>query len=253
MPAHILWVVPVVAYRIFQLLKRDCLQALGFTWRWFMRPRPWLFSALAAAVVAGVIWVLPWDDAAPLVLKPTDQETREAVKQTAQALSFYGDFAGFNVALFVILLSAGWLLRSRKFMRIAVASLLCASLSGLCANVIRSATGRPRPSTKAEDRLHGPSFSSAYQALPSAHTATAFGGALPVLLSAPVMGAPLTVAAAGVGWSRMQLNRHHLTDVLASVPLSFLFSLPLTRWAMLGRMRTASTLTHAPDSSRPPH
>ena len=212
-----------------------------------------LLCGLAAAVAAGVIWVLPLDDAAPLVLKPTDQEAREAVKQTAQALSFYGDFAGFNVALFVGLLGAGWFLRSRKFMRLAVASLLCASLSGLCANVIRSTTGRPRPSTKAEDRLHGPSFSSAYQALPSAHTATAFGGALPVLLTAPVMGTPLTIIAAGVGWSRIQLNRHHLTDVLASVLLSFLFSLPLTRWAMLGRMRSASTLTHAPDSSRPSH
>lgn len=253
MPAHHFEVNTDVPQRIFQLLKRDCLQALAFTWRWFMRPRPLLLCGLAATVAAGVIWVLPWDDAAPLVLRPSDQEVREAVKQTAQALSFYGDFAGFNVALFVVLLSAGWLLRSRKLMRIAVASLLCACLSGLCANVIRSATGRPRPSTKAEDRLHGPSFSSAYQALPSAHTATAFGGALPVLLSAPVMGTPLTLVAAGVGWSRMQLNRHHLTDVLASVLLSFLFSLPLTRWAMLGRMRSASTLSHAPDSTRPSH
>ena len=205
-----------------------------------MRPRPLLFTGLALTVLAGVIWVLPWDDAAPLVLKPADQEARESVKQAAQALSFYGDFAGFNVVLFAVLLSVGWLLRSRKFMRLAVASLLCACLSGLFANVIRSTTGRPRPSTKAEDRLHGPSFSSAYQALPSAHTATAFGGALPVLLSAPVTGTPLTLVAVGVGWSRMQLNRHHLTDVLASVLLSFLFSLPLTRWAMLGRMRSAS-------------
>lgn len=251
MPAHISWVNSGVLYRIFQVLKRDFCQALGFTWKWFMRPRPLLLIGIAAFVAIGVVWVLPWDDKAPLVLRPTGQEARESVKQVAQALSFYGDFAGFNLVLFLGLLSTGWLLRSRKFMRLAVASLLCACLSGLCANVIRSATGRPRPSTKAEDRLHGPSFSSAYQALPSAHTATAFGGALPVLLSAPVTGTPLALLAAGVGWSRLQLNRHHLTDVLASVMLSFLFSLPLTRWAMLGRMRSASSLTHASDTSRP--
>lgn len=242
-----------VLFRILKLLKRDCLQALGYTWRWFSLPRPWLVAGLAVVVAAGVVWVLPWDDAAPLVLKPADKEARESVKQVAQALSFYGDFAGFNLVLFAGLLSAGWLLRSRKFMRLAVASLLCAALSGLCANVIRSATGRPRPSTKVEDRLYGPSFTSAYQALPSAHTATAFGGAFPVLLSMPVAGAPLTVVAAGVGWSRLQLNRHHLTDVLASVLLSFLFSLPLTQWAVRGRMRPASAAPHVLAKSRPPH
>lgn len=247
--------IPGTLFRILLLLRRDCLQALRFTWWWFLRPRPWLALGLAAAVAAGIIWVLPWDDAAPLVLKPADPLARESVKQAAQALSFYGDFAGFNLGLFLVLLTAGWLLRSRKFMRLAVASLLCASLSGLGANVIRSVTGRPRPSTQAEDRLHGPSFSSAYQALPSAHTATAFGGALPVLLSAPVTGTPMAVIAAGVAWSRLQLHRHHLTDVLASVLLSLLFSLPLTRWASMGRrrLRSASSSTHALDSPRPSH
>jgi len=248
-------VIPSTLFRIFQLLKRDCFQALRFTWRWFLRPRPWLVLGLVAAVAAGVIWVLPWDDTAPLVLTPDDPLARESVKQTAQALSFYGDFAGFNLALFLVLIITGWLLRSRKFMRLAVASLLCASLSGIGANVIRSATGRPRPSTRAEDRLHGPSFSSAYQALPSAHTATAFGGALPVLLSAPVTGTPMAVVAVGVAWSRLQLNRHHLTDVLASVLLSVLFSLPLARWVSLGRrrLRSSSSSIHASDSSRLSH
>lgn len=244
---------PTLLRRIFRLLKRDCLQALGFTWCWFCRRWLVILLVLGAAVVAGVSWVLPLDGSSPLVFKPRDPELRQSVKEAANALSFYGDFAGFNVVLFIGLLAAGWLLRSRKLMRIAVASLLCACLSGLCANVIRSATGRPRPSTKVEDRLHGPSFTSAYQALPSAHTATAFGGSFPVLMSTPVMGAPLTMIAAGVGWSRLQLNRHHLTDVLASVLLSFIISLPLTQWAVRGRMRAASASPHVTASNRPPH
>jgi len=249
-----------VCMKIFlRLLRRDCVQALRYTRLWFYTY--WLPVALVlgAATLVGLVWLVPLDDSSFFVLRSPDKAVSQGVKETAQAFSYWGDFAGFNVALFVLLQAVGWLLRSRWFMRLAVASLLCATLAGLSANVLRFATGRPRPSTQVEDRLHGPSFRSAYQALPSAHTATAFGGALPVLLSVPSLGTPLTLVAGGVGWSRMQLNRHHLTDVLASVLISLAFSLPLTHWAARGRLPHTSTASlatappHALASSRSPH
>lgn len=227
-----------------RLLRRDCLQALRYTRLWFSTY--WLLVAMGLSVATwvGIVWLVPLDDASLFVVHPKDKALREGVKETARAFSYWGDFAGFNVALFVLLQAVGWWRRSRWLMRLAVASLLCATLAGLSANVLRFSTGRPRPSTQAEDRLHGPSFKSAYQALPSAHTATAFGGALPVLLSMPWIGTPLTLAAATIGWSRMQLNRHHLTDVLASVLIALAFSLPLTHWA--GRLPQTAPPSPAP-------
>lgn len=229
----------------FRLLRRDCLQALRYTRLWFCSY--WLPVAImfGVATFAGFVWLVPFDGSSFFVLRPKDTALNQGVKETAQAFSYWGDFAGFNVFLFALLQAVGWVLRSRWFMRMAVASLLCATLAGLSANVLRCATGRPRPSTQVEDRLHGPSFKSAYQALPSAHTATAFGGALPVLLSVPSLGTPLTLVAGAVGWSRMQLNRHHLTDVLASVLIALVFSLPLTHWAARGRLRNAASASSA--------
>ena len=121
MPAHISWVNSGVLYRIFQVLKRDFRQALGFTWKWFMRPRPLLLIGIAALVAVGVVWVLPWDDKAPLVLRPTDQEARESVKQVAQALSFT-----------VILLGSTWFCSSA-----------CCPQAGCCARA--SSCGLPWP------------------------------------------------------------------------------------------------------------
>ncbi len=211
-----------------RLVWRDARQAAIYVRQWFAWHGLLVLLCLVLLVVIGIALLLPADEAllSGLRFKST------SVKQFANQLSYFGDFAGFNVALFVVLQIVGWARRSRLLLRVAVASLLCAMASGLTANVLRSATGRPRPSANVADMLHGPRFSSDYHALPSAHTATAFGGALPVLMSMPVVGAPLTLVAAAVGWSRMQLNRHHLTDVLASIIIAFVFSMPFSRWAL---------------------
>jgi membrane-associated phospholipid phosphatase len=179
-----------------------------------------------------------------LYLAPLDDELIDAVrglnrsstnwKRLARELSFFGDFLGFNLLMFVGLQVAGWSLRSRKLLRVAVASLLCACLAGAAANVLRVAVGRPRPGYEVAGRAWQPSVSDRFNSFPSAHTATAFGGALPVLLSHPVVGVPASIVATGVAWSRVRLNRHHLTDVIGSAFLALLMARPLGRWAMNG-------------------
>jgi membrane-associated phospholipid phosphatase len=238
----------------------DCREALAFVGRWFLSYGLWALLALGIGAVLAVVWLLPADDTLLAAMQPSERESQDSLRAWARQISYYGDFAGFNLVLFVGLQVAGRLMKSRRLVRIAIASLLCAGLTGLTANIIRSTTGRPRPYTHLPDVLHGPSFSSKYQSLPSAHTATSFGGALPVLLTLPAVGAPLTVAAASVGWSRMQLERHHPTDVLASILLALMFSLPLSRWAMLEPLPLRSPPTdgsmqadHAPIAPRPPH
>lgn len=158
----------------------------------------------------------------------------KTASEVARHVSFFGDFLGFNLMLFVALFAGGCWRGSRRLQRVAVASLVCAMCAGAAANTLRTLTGRPRPYMQVEDGLTGPNLSTAYQALPSAHSATAFGGALPVLLSCPQIGTPAALFAVAVGWSRLQLNRHHLTDVLASAAIALLFSVPLSRWALHG-------------------
>lgn len=215
-------------YHTFRQIGRYFRQAANYVRQWFVVHGALITVSLLLVVLLGFWLVLPVDDECLRLM----HSSKPTLKYWASQLSYYGDFAGFNVLLFVGLLIIGKLYRSPLLIRLAVASLLCALLSGLTANVLRFSTGRPRPSAKTVDVLRGPSFSSDFHALPSAHTATAFGGALPLMMSIPVVGTPLTIIATGVGWSRLQLGRHHPSDVLASVFIAFTFSVPLSRWAL---------------------
>jgi membrane-associated phospholipid phosphatase len=53
----------------------------------------------------------------------------------------------------------------------------------------------------------------------------------------PPVGVPMLIVAAGVSWSRMQNNRHHPSDVLASIAMAFFFGVPLG--IVVRRMRRA--------------
>lgn len=227
-------------------IRRDAVEAFQYLTRWLSAFMPQVAIGLALSLVA--IWMLhPWDE----LMMERAAEFRKDVPQAtliARWLSYVGDFLGFNVVLFVILRVAGRTLGSQRLARLAVASLLCACMAGAAANLSRTLMGRPRPSTPLPDGLYGPSLHSSMHALPSAHAATVFGGALPAMMVDPRLGTPLTLFAASVGWSRMQLNRHHLTDVLVSLVLALSFSLPLSHWALQRRLPSRKA---AP--SMPPH
>lgn len=236
--------------RVIKLCRRDVRQALGYTRNWFQARG---FGAAATALLALIlVGALHHLDEVAANASATLQQSIPVSKVLARNLSYFGDFLGFNVTLFVGLQVAGWSLRSRRLVRLAVASLLCACLAGAMANVTRTIVGRPRPSTAMTDGLYGPSLDGSMHSLPSAHTATAFGAALPVLMSEPLIGTPLTVFAAGVSWSRVHLERHHVTDIFVSMILAAVFSVPLSRWA-LQRAVPARRKVLSPSSAKEPH
>jgi membrane-associated phospholipid phosphatase len=149
------------------------------------------------------------------------------VCESARFLSYWGDFLCFNVLVFGSLGAAAILHRSLFLRRVLIASVISTMVCGGMANVCRLMTGRGRPAYPEEAGFHGPSFRSRRQSFPSAHTATAFGAAVPVAVALPPVGVPLLIVSAGVSWSRMQNNRHHPSDVFVSLCLTVLVGLPL--------------------------
>jgi membrane-associated phospholipid phosphatase len=187
----------------------------------------WLVSATLLAVVL-IFAVLPQDDALLKALRNAGETLgREKIKSIAGALSYWGDFGGYSVILAATLFGLGLLRKSTYLQRLAMASLLAALLAGTAANVMRMSLGRPRPRSGLADGLYGPSLKSELHALPSAHTATAFGSSIPILVAAPYAGVPLVVFASGVSWSRMQLNQHHPVDIAIGIWFAALFGVPL--------------------------
>ena len=187
----------------------------------------WLVSAAVLAVVL-LFAILPQDDTLLKSLRNAGETLgREKIKSIAGSLSYWGDFGGYSVILAAALFSLGLLRKSKHLQRLAMASLLAALLAGTAANVMRMSLGRPRPRSGLADGLYGPSLKSELHALPSAHTATAFGSSIPIMVAAPYAGVPLVVFASGVSWSRMQLNQHHPVDIAIGIWFAALFGVPL--------------------------
>lgn len=94
------------------------------------------------------------------------------------------------------------------------------ALGGVVSTLIKFTVGRRRPFSAGDQYTFGP-FSKADASFPSGHTMTAF--ALATGVSDEVHSLPVTITmytlATGVGWSRMNDNKHWLTDVVAGAAI----------------------------------
>lgn len=110
------------------------------------------------------------------------------------------------------------------------------ALGGAVATMIKLGLGRRRPFSAEDQYTFGP-FSKADASFPSGHTMTAF--ALATGVSDEVHSLPVTIGmytlATGVGWSRMNDNKHWLTDVVAGAAIGIAsVKLMNGRWRVFG-------------------
>ena len=105
--------------------------------------------------------------------------------------------------------------------------MLTCELTGLAATILRVLFGRTRPLAHAPQGFYGVWHDGhwiigkfEFSAFPSGHAATAVGLAAAAWLVHRGWGAVAAVYALAVMWSRLALQCHHLSDVLASTVLS---------------------------------
>jgi membrane-associated phospholipid phosphatase len=93
------------------------------------------------------------------------------------------------------------------------------AVAGAASAVSKLALGRPRPDQSADEDGFEPF--SGQEAMPSGHTTMAFAMATALAddIKRPMVSAGLYTLAAGVGWSRLNDNRHWLSDVAAGALL----------------------------------
>lgn len=199
------------------------------------RQHRWLMLGSTVLVVGLVFWFIVPRDASLLkkiqLRHVPNKELRADLKELSGEIGRWGDFAGYNLFLVLAIWTGGRVCRSRYFQRLAVASMMCAILAGLVANVFRFSMGRPRPNAIAkkgiEDGWYGPQIRWDYNSFPSGHTATAFGSSIPLAVAMPVVGVPAMVCATGVCWARMYGSQHHPSDVAVAIWIATLFGIPL--------------------------
>jgi membrane-associated phospholipid phosphatase len=220
----------------FRIALAETREATVYVVRWW-RLRRWVLLAtlLLCIVVLGLMWTQ--DKVWLAEIQTISCEHNAKIHNWAEWFSAVGNFWYFNGPILGGLLLWSWWRRSAYLRRLAVITLVGTLLTGSIGLIVRSVSGRPRPTAQRADGFYGPSPSYQMQAFPSGHAAAVFGTAIPILLGHPLAGAPLTAAASTVGWSRLYLNRHHPTDVIASLLLAILVSIPLRQWLLVSRPR----------------
>jgi undecaprenyl-diphosphatase len=111
----------------------------------------------------------------------------------------------------------------REISRLLLMVLLAGTLAGFSATIIRSCTGRTRPNSHASQGFYGLRHDGhwivgkyEFGSFPSGHTATvaALTAALWLVRRRWALG--FAVFALAVAWSRIALNCHHFSDVVAA-------------------------------------
>jgi membrane-associated phospholipid phosphatase len=139
----------------------------------------------------------------------------------ADFFSRYGDWPEFMVAGGLLLVVA-FLMHWRKVLRLVLYMMLASTIAGALVNSVRVTSGRPRPNAKEiPEAWYGLwrggqflLFKNKYHSFPSGHTAAAFGFFGILAFARPRFGWLFFLVAFAIGWARVYIGAHHLSDVL---------------------------------------
>jgi membrane-associated phospholipid phosphatase len=173
----------------------------------------WLIGIAIAAIAIGAAFYL--DDT---VWHFIMQHQSRAVRSFMHNVSRFGDWPS-HVALGLLFLGIAWSRGSEKWTRIFLSMLLAMAIAGIAGHVIKRTVPRARPSVKSELRWGGPRFSTKYHAFPSGHVAasTAFFGVL--IFARRRVGLACLPIPILIGFSRMYMGAHYLSDVVCAAVL----------------------------------
>jgi undecaprenyl-diphosphatase len=179
----------------------------------------WLIGIAIAAVAIGASFC--FDDA---VWNFIQQHQNRGVYNFMRNVSRFGDWPS-HVVLGLLLLGTAWICGSRKWSCVFLAMLIAMALAGVAGHVVKRTIPRPRPSVHTEIRWGGPHFSTKYHSFPSGHVgaSTAFFGVL--LIARRRVGLACLPIPILIGFSRMYIGAHYLSDVVCAAAVGLLCAL----------------------------
>jgi len=136
-------------------------------------------------------------------------------------ISRFGDWPE-HFAVGLLLAGIAWWRGSKKWTRIFLAMLIALAIAGLAGRVIKISTGRARPSVKTEEVWEGPSLSSKFHAFPSGHVAASTAFFAVLLFANWRIGLACLPIPFLIGFSRMYVAAHYLSDVVFAAVLGIL-------------------------------
>ena len=160
------------------------------------------------------------------------QHQNPAVRNFMRCVSLLGDWPT-HAAVGLLLLVLAWRRGSEEWTRIFLAMLLAMMLAGVVGTVIKRTVPRARPSVYTDTRWGGPRFTSKYHSFPSGHVgaSTAFFGVL--LIARRRIGLVCLAIPILIGFSRMYIGAHYLSDVVCAAVLGTLCAFVVAYFVLL--------------------
>ena len=181
----------------------------------------WLIGIVIAAVTIAAAFY--FDEA---VRNFVVQHQNRVARNFMRTISRFGDWPE-HFALGLILAGIAWWRGNKKWTRIFLSMLIALAIAGVVGRGIQIATGRARPSVRTEEVWNR--FSAKYHAFPSGHVTAsmAFFGVL-FFANRRVAVACLPIPIL-IGFSRIYIGAHYLSDVVCGVILGILSAVLVAR------------------------
>jgi len=193
----------------------------------------WLIGiAIAAMAIAASFY---FDDSVRHFIM---QHENRAMRNFMRYVSLFGDWPS-HILVGLFLLGFAWHRGNKQWTRIFLAMVIAMSLAGVTGTVIKRTLPRARPSVHTDTRWGGPRFSSKYHSFPSGHVgaSTAFFGVL--LIARRRVGLAFLPIPILIGFSRMYVGAHYLSDVVCAAVLGILCAAVVSRVLLQERHRTS--------------
>ena len=187
----------------------------------------WLIGIAIAGIAIAVSFHFD-DSVREFIMQHQDRGMRNFMRY----VSLLGDWP-LHALVGLVLLGLAWRRGSEEWTRIFLAMLLAMMLVGVAGPVIKRTVPRARPSVHAETRWGGPRFSSKYHSFPSGHVgaSTAFFGVL--LIARRRIGLACLPIPILIGFSRMYIGAHYLSDVVCAAILGILCAVVVVHFLFL--------------------
>lgn len=191
-------------------------------------PFCWTLGIVIAALAIALSFY--WDSA--VVTFMTNHQSPE-IRNFMRNVSRFGDWPEHFLVGLALFGFARWR-GNKKWMRIFLAMLIALSIAGLAGRAIKVTTGRARPSVESEQRWTGPNWSSSkYHSFPSGHVDASVGFFAVLLLANWRFGLPCLAIPMVIGFSRMYLGAHYLSDVVCAAMLGILSAILVVNFIQL--------------------
>ena len=181
----------------------------------------WLIGIVITAVTIAAAFY--FDD---VVRNFVAQHQNRVARNFMRNISRFGDWPE-HMAVGLILAGIAWWRGNKKWTRIFLSMLIALAIAGVVGRGIQIATGRARPSVRTEEVWNR--FSAKYHAFPSGHVTAsmAFFGVL-FFANRRVAVACLPIPIL-IGFSRIYIGAHYLSDVVCGVILGILSAVLVAR------------------------